>query len=158
MMTRASVCSGRGGIMGNSPVTPAQKAADSTDRAKALAKALYDVLIGQGFSGADAQKTSQNALGEFLTQSGATKDTVDTFMTVASDLLSAMFTIISAFRHEVTHTFDSTAVEVVNEFLGTSLDPSIMATGKGGDETIQKANAIGKAVLSRLEQEFTGNA
>src|SRR5947209_918964 len=142
--------------MASDPTDTTQVAQEQLNRAKAKAKAFASVATDFNISGWLQDKGITDALKDHITLSSLSKDAIDIGMSLASSVLGAMFTVISKFRHEVTHTFDDTAVEVVNEFLGTELDASVMQTGKGGDETIRKANAIGGAVLDRLEQEFTG--
>ena len=146
--------------MSSSPITPQQKAVDSTTRAKALAHTIYDVLIGEGVAGADAQRTSQKALGDFLTQTGATKDAVDSFMQFIDPLLAAFFTVLSTVRHSTTTNMGSTMAELLNEFLGTGLTaddiaPAPVASGQQGDAsapTRARAAALGKAILGQLEK------
>jgi hypothetical protein len=136
--------------------TPQQAADALKVKADAAGSAAFQSVWNSTHNPFSAYAAQVRATSDVLSHGAKYGAAVDQFMSLADDLLAGFFALISAFRHETTHTFDGTAVEVVNEFLGTSLDASIMTTGKGGDETIQKANAIGKAVLARLEQEFSG--
>jgi hypothetical protein len=142
--------------MPSGPIDPQQLSADALNRAKAAFNSTYDTALGKTNDPRLANEHGARAIADHLKAGGIFKTITDAGFTLASKTLGLMFSVISTFRHEVTHTFDDTAVEVVNEFLGTELDASVMQTGKGGDETIRKANAIGGAVLDRLEQEFTG--
>lgn len=116
-------------------------------------KQVYDKTNGNE---REATRAGIDAMVRTGADAASTQTIISTGLVVSDKLLAALFAFISSFRKQTTHNFDDTAAEVINEFLGTDLDASIMATGQGTDERIQKANAIGKAILNRLEQEFTG--
>lgn len=141
-------------------ITDAQRqaAAESLIRAISGSKAVYDAVNNQYLDPRMAALQAGGAAKDVLSGGSVTQDIMNTGMTLANFVLSKFFAALSDFRKQTTHNFDDTAAEVVNEFLGTELDASIMKTGQGPDERIQKANAIGKAVLDRLETEFAGAA
>lgn len=143
--------------MASNPNDPSQLSADAINRANAVFNATYDTVNKKSNDPRLANDHAARAVADHLKAGGIFKTVADAGFTLASQMLAQFFSLISEFRHEVTHTFDDTTAEVVNEFLGTNLDASVMKTGTGGDETIQKANAIGGAVLNRLEQEFAPN-
>jgi len=125
-------------------------------RADAAGKAAFDVVWASTHNPVSAYMAQVRATSDIMSHGGAVQSVIMVMLDGLADVLAGFFGAIGDFRHDITHSFDKVAVEVVNEFLGTELDESVMQTGKGGDETIQKANAIGKAVLDRLEKEFSG--
>src|SRR5208337_5088584 len=89
-----------------------------------------------------------------VAHSTAIKAVIDSFIQLLNPLLTAFFAVLSEVRHGVTDSMGDATAEVLNEFLGTSFDASVLANGQGADATLAKCQAIGSAVLGRLEQEF----
>ena len=141
--------------MPDAPMTPDQYAQEQLDQATAKGKTVASKLAEFDIRGWMADHHVGAAIRDHLAPGTWWRSLIDAGFTFAGEALAGFFLALSAFRKETTHTFDATTVEVVNEFLGTNLDASVMAVSTTQDEGLAKANKIGSAVLDRLETEFT---
>jgi hypothetical protein len=132
-----------------------QNDGNATQRAAAAGTATYDTVNGLINDANKASTAAADAISHAISHSTAVKAVIDAFLVVLNPLLTAFFTTLDEVRHGVTDSLGSTTASILNEFLGTEFDSSIVTPVGGGDATLAKAHSIGLAVLGRLEQEFS---
>jgi hypothetical protein len=142
--------------MSNGVGDPAKAAQQNIDRANAAGKAVYDILFGTYGESQAALGAAVDTVSHSVGHSTAIKNTIDSFVQLLNPLLAAFFAVLSDVRHGVTDSMGDATAEVLNEFLGTDFTADVLKNGQGADATLQKCQAIGAAVLGRLEQEFSG--
>ena len=77
------------------------------------------------------------------------------FAELANPILTTLFATLDQVRKATTSGTGAATAAILNEFLGTDFDSSTIAPAQGGDEVLARALSVGKAVLGRLEQEFS---
>ena len=77
------------------------------------------------------------------------------FAELANPILTTLFATLDQVRKATTSGTGAATAAILNEFLGTDFDSSTIAPAQGGDEVLALALSVGKAVLGRLEQEFS---
>jgi len=142
--------------MGSTP-TPQPTADDVITRAKAAGNAVYDATNSAVNDPRLASEAASRAISHAISHSTALKGTIDAFMLLINPILTAFFATLGQVRKGVTTSMGDTTAEVLNEFLGTDLDGSVLETGQTSDELLAKCERIGTAILDRLEFEFTRN-
>lgn len=140
----------------NELATRGNNAADQAQKA-ALERNPQDAVGGV--------KAGIKAFVDTITQANIGKAVMDQGLAFASSILAVFFTAITKFRESEAQNFDQAIAAILSEFLAVDFDASQLATttaggasSSPGDISLQKARAIGKLVLGRLEQEFTGGA
>src|SRR5271157_1470054 len=142
--------------MSNGTGSTTQNAGDVVARAQAAGKAVYDAVNSTLQDPLKASTAASDAISHAISHSTAVKGVIDAFLLLLNPLLTAFFTVLSQVRHGTTESMGTTMAEILNEFLGTEFDSSVVAPSGNADATLARASALGKAVLDRLTQEFTG--
>lgn len=140
--------------MSNGSGDGTQNAGDVIARAKAAGSATYDA-VQQAIN--DPQKASNaaaDAISHAISHSTAVKGVIDAFLVILNPLLTAFFTTLDEVRKGTTASLGATTASILNEFLGTDFDSTIVTPVGGGDPLLAKVEGIGRAVLGRLETEF----
>src|SRR5271157_2033286 len=142
--------------MSNGTGSTTQNAGDVVARAQAAGKAVYDAVNSTLQDPLKASTAASDAISHAISHSTAVKGVIDAFLLLLNPLLTAFFSVLSQVRHGTTESMGTTMAEILNEFLGTEFDSSVVAPSGNADATLARASALGKAVLDRLTQEFTG--
>ena len=137
------------------PATAQTTGNDAIARAKAAGNAVYDAVNSAVNDPRHASQAASSAISHAIAHTPAVKTVIDTFLLLLNPLLTAFFSTLGEVRKGVTESMGATTAEVLNEFLGTSFDQSVLATGGEPDQLLAKCEKIGTAILDRLEFEFT---
>jgi hypothetical protein len=140
--------------MSNGSGNGQQNSGDVVARAQAAGKAVYDAVQQTVADPIKASNAASDAISHAISHSTAVKGVIDAFLVLLNPILTAFFTTLTEVRHGASDTMGAATAEILNDYLGTDFDSSVVTPPGGGDATLAKAAAIGKAVLARLEQEF----
>lgn len=122
-------------------------ALDLSRRAQALAKKLGLPTFAQMYVGIAAAATVQTVvaiIGVIIT----------VLVYIGTPIIQVFLRILTKARTDTVPEQLEISAAVLSEFLATEISTEHLKPGKTGDQTIDAANAIGKALLGRLTKEF----
>lgn len=140
--------------MSNPPTPPLPSADDVIKRGQAAGTAVHDAVNETLQDPLKASQAASDAIAHAISHSAAINGVIQMAFLALTPLLTGFFTVLDDVRHGVTKTMGGPTAAILNEFLGTEFDSSVVTPAGGGDATIAKARAIGAAILKRLESEF----
>ena len=138
----------------NPLLTPEEQAAQAIKRAQDAGRSAHDAIKQTTNDSIAAMNAISDTITHAIATSVGVKLTIDAALLVVNPLLAGFFAVLSQIRAGVTETLGATTAEILNEFLGTSLDSTAVTPKCTPGDLLTKCEMIGTQVLQRLESEF----